>query len=104
MTDPRKIIAELVALEDERVRLRQLHEMGHGTDYDHYHKALPKAWAAARAFLAEPEAKPVVVEHAALHELVLWAYSKLHAREFTRLEDALELDRMKLYVEHRVIA
>lgn len=86
MTDPRKIIE----------RLANLPMIGH-------EKELTGLVAAARAFLAEPETE-VVVEHAALHELVLWAYSKLHAREFTRLEDALELDRMKLYVEHRVIA
>lgn len=51
---PLQALAELVALEDERLRLRALHEMGHGTDYDHYHKALPLAWAAARAALAVP--------------------------------------------------
>lgn len=44
-------LRELVELEDMRLRLRQLHEMGHGTDYDNYHKRLPLAWAAARAVL-----------------------------------------------------
>lgn len=44
-------LRELVELEDMRLRLRQLHEMGCGTDYDTYHKRLPLAWAAARAVL-----------------------------------------------------
>jgi len=44
-------LTELVALEDMRLRLRELHEMGHGTDYDNYHKRLPLAWDAARAAL-----------------------------------------------------
>lgn len=44
-------LRELVELEDMRLRLRQLHEMGHGTDYETYHKRLPLAWAAARAVL-----------------------------------------------------
>ena len=41
----------LVELEDMRLRLRQLHEMGHGTDYADYHRLLPLAWAAAREAL-----------------------------------------------------
>lgn len=44
-------LRELVDLEDMRLRLRQLHEMGHGTDYDNYHRRLPLAWDAARAAL-----------------------------------------------------
>ena len=44
-------LRELVDLEDMRLRLRQLHEMGHGTDYENYHRRLPLAWAAARAAL-----------------------------------------------------
>ena len=44
-------LTELVALEDMRVRLRQLHEMGHGTDYYDYHRRLPLAWDAARKIL-----------------------------------------------------
>lgn len=44
-------LRELVELEDMRLRLRQLHEMGHGADYDNYHKRLPLAWDAARAVL-----------------------------------------------------
>lgn len=47
----RTALRELVALEDMRLRLRSLHERGHGTDYEHYHKGLPKAWEDARAVL-----------------------------------------------------
>ena len=46
-----KALRELVALEDMRLRLRQLHEMGHGTDYADYHRLLPLAWDAARLAL-----------------------------------------------------
>lgn len=46
-----KVLRELVELEDMRLRLRQLHEMGHGTDYADYHRLLPLAWAAAREVL-----------------------------------------------------
>lgn len=44
-------LSKLVELEDMRLRLRQLHEMGHGTDYADYHRLLPLAWAEARAVL-----------------------------------------------------
>lgn len=44
-------LTELVALEDMRLRLRELHEMGHGTDYYDYHRRLPPAWDAARKAL-----------------------------------------------------
>ena len=46
-----KALRELVELEDMRLRLRQLHEMGHGTDYADYHRLLPMAWDAAREVL-----------------------------------------------------
>ena len=46
-----KALRDLVELEDMRLRLRQLHEMGHGTDYADYHRLLPLAWAAAREAL-----------------------------------------------------
>lgn len=48
-------LRELVELEDMRLRLRKLHEMGHGTDYETYHQRLPLAWAAARAALGPTE-------------------------------------------------
>ena len=44
-------LSKLVELEDMRLRLRQLHEMGHGTDYTDYHRLLPLAWAEAREAL-----------------------------------------------------
>lgn len=44
-------LRQLVDVEDMRLRLRQLHEMGHGTDYTDYHRLLPMAWAAAREAL-----------------------------------------------------
>jgi len=50
-------LRDLVALEDMRLRLHSLHERGHGTDYEHYHKGLPKAWEAARAVLLGPNAE-----------------------------------------------
>ncbi len=50
----RAALAELVALKDMKDRLKQLHEMGHGTDYENYYKRKPLAWAAARAALEPP--------------------------------------------------
>ena len=47
----RAALRQLVGVEDMRLRLRQLHEMGHGTDYTDYHRLLPMAWAAAREAL-----------------------------------------------------
>jgi hypothetical protein len=47
----RAALRQLVDAEDMRLRLRQLHEMGHGTDYTDYHRLLPMAWAAAREAL-----------------------------------------------------
>lgn len=44
-------LSKLVELEDMRLRLRQLHEMGHGTDYADYHRLLPLAWDEARLVL-----------------------------------------------------
>ena len=44
----RAALRQLVDVEDMRLRLRQLHEMGHGTDYTDYHRLLPLAWAVAR--------------------------------------------------------
>lgn len=45
----RASLRELVALADMRARLEKLHEMGHGTDWDSYHKRNPAAWALARS-------------------------------------------------------
>lgn len=46
----------------------------------------------------------LVAERDALRHMVTWAYSKLHSREFSKQDDALELDRLKLYTEHGVVA
>ena len=35
-----------------------------------------------------------------LQDLVRWAYSKLHGRTFTNMDDALKLDEMKMRLEH----
>jgi hypothetical protein len=35
-----------------------------------------------------------------LTELVRWAYTKLHSRNFSSMDDALKLDEMKLLLEH----
>ena len=35
-----------------------------------------------------------------LQTMLAWAYSKLHNREFSKIEDALKLDEIKLYLEH----
>lgn len=40
-------LIELVALKRMKDRLKQLHAMGHGTDYTQYHQRQPLAWAAA---------------------------------------------------------
>jgi len=46
----------------------------------------------------------LVAERDALRHMVTWAYGKLHARTFSSMDDALELDRLKLYAEHGVVA
>lgn len=46
----------------------------------------------------------LVAERDALRHMVTWAYSKLHYREFLKQDDALELDRLKIYVENGVLA
>lgn len=47
----REALRKLVEVEDMRLRLRQLHEMGHGTDYADCNRLLPLAWAEAREAL-----------------------------------------------------
>jgi hypothetical protein len=46
----------------------------------------------------------LVQERDALRLMVTWAYGKLHSRTFNSMDDALELDRLKLYVEHGIRA
>ncbi len=50
----RAALRELVALADMKARLENLHAMGHGTDWDSYHKRHPAAWAAARLLALGP--------------------------------------------------
>lgn len=45
----------------------------------------------------------LVAERDALRRMATWAYSKLHARTFNSIDDALELDRLKLYTEHGLV-
>ena len=46
----------------------------------------------------------LVQERDALRLMVTWAYGKLHSRTFNSMDDALELDRLKLYVEYGIRA
>jgi len=46
-------LRELVALEDMKDRLHQLHEMGHGTDYSDYKRRQSMAWRSARGSLSD---------------------------------------------------
>ena len=43
------------------------------------------------------------IEIARLTELVRWAYSKLHHANYSKMEDALKLDEMKLFLEHALL-
>ena len=54
----------------------------------------------ARAALAAPVAQPLTDD--TLQDLVRWAYTKLHNREFSSMDDALKLDEMKLLLEHGI--
>jgi len=56
-------------------------------------------------FDEQPDGDPhgeCAAEIARLQELVRWAYSKLHGRTFSSMDDALKLDEMKLLLEHGV--
>ena len=53
----RALLRELVALADMKARLESLHAMGHGTDWDSYHKRHPEAWAAARLLALRPNVR-----------------------------------------------
>lgn len=46
----------------------------------------------------------LLAERDALRHMVTWAYSKMHLRTFNSMDDAMELDRLKLYTEHGVVA
>ena len=88
VADERATLQKLVDLEDMRLRLRALHESGHGTDYDYYHKALPAAWEAARAALASPP----VADRQRLRELVDVVWNE--ATESTAVPDTQWADRL----------
>lgn len=66
------LVREFVSLEDQKLRLQHLHLMGHGTDYDAYHKGLRAAWTQARIIAAgfKPEPNPIS-EYLTTHGLAL---------------------------------
>lgn len=47
----RDALEKLTACKAVEIRLRQLHEMGHGTDYDQHRQQFADAWMKARAAL-----------------------------------------------------
>jgi len=47
----REALEKLTACKAVEIRLRQLHEMGHGTDYDQHRRQFADAWVKARAAL-----------------------------------------------------
>ena len=54
-------------------------------------------------FDEEPDGDPhgeCAAEIHRLRDLLRWAYSKLHGRTFSSMEDALKLDELKLLLEH----
>ena len=56
-------------------------------------------------FDEEPDSDPhgeCAAEIHNLEEIVQWAYGKLHAQNYSKQEDALMLDRMKLRLEHGI--
>jgi hypothetical protein len=58
-------------------------------------------------FDEQPDSDPhgeCAAEIARLTALVRWAYTKLHHVNFTKQDDALMLDEMKLLLEHGVRA
>ena len=69
---------------------------GRNSYYEGQHGAEEPADTAARLDLVQ--------ERDVLRLMVTWAYGKLHSRQFAGLDDAIELDRLKLYVEHGIRA
>lgn len=54
-------------------------------------------------FDEQPDGDPCGQRAAEIHrleELIRWAYSKLHFREFSGMNDALKLDEIQLLLEH----
>lgn len=71
----------LVACKDTETRLKQLHEMGHGTDYDQHRKQFSVAWDRARALASaasQPEPDRKLLEQAleALHTLAVGHFAE----------------------------
>lgn len=56
--------------------------------------------AAARDQLQRTNLAAMADDIDLLHDMVRWAYSKLHHATYSKQEDALMLDRMKLWLEH----
>jgi len=52
----------------------------------------------------EDTAARLAQERDALCLMVTWAYGKLHNRTFSSIDDAMELDRLKMWCEHGVVA
>jgi len=52
---------------------------------------------------AQSENERLLSEADALREMVGWAYGKLHMQNYSKLDDALMLDRMKLVLEYGVL-
>lgn len=57
LSDALQCLRDLVYLKDMKERLEKLREMGHGTDWDYYHKNKPATWERARAILAKSKEK-----------------------------------------------
>jgi len=74
----REALQALVDVEDWRLRLVRLHEMGHGTDHMQHNAAVKKAWIGARAALSLPETvgEPVgyFQDHDGIHQQVQPTY------------------------------
>lgn len=60
------------------------------------------AQAAAQGMTEAGQLEQACHEATFARELLTWAYTKLHYRSFSDLEDALQLDRIKLYLEHGI--
>lgn len=80
-------------IEDAETEMRISYKTGHKDALD-----------AAAELALQADACMLVQERDALRLMVTWAYGKLHSRTFTSMDDALELDRLKLWCEHGVLA
>jgi hypothetical protein len=71
-------------------------------DYSKVLKLIGKDVLMQGCDIAEQAARAAEVED--LRDMVRWAYGKLHHVNYSNQEDALMLDRMKLLLEHGVMA